>query len=74
MCLEEGHMTATQLDEQREARIEEVVDWRFEQLLHAGYDQRDADSLARRTDVDLHQAVDLVLNGCPPELAVSILR
>jgi hypothetical protein len=66
-------MTAAQLDEQREARMEEVVDWRFEQLLHAGYDQRDADRLARRTDVDLHEAVDLVGKGCPPALAASIL-
>jgi hypothetical protein len=67
-------MTAAQLDEQREAREEEVLSWRLEQLLRAGYERRDADRLARRTDIDLHQAVDLVGSGCPPKLAVSILR
>ena len=67
-------MTAAQLDEQREAREEQVLSWRLEQLLQAGYERRDADRLARRTDIDLHQAVDLVCNGCPPKLAVSILR
>jgi hypothetical protein len=67
-------MTAAQLDEQREAREEEVLSWRLEQLLRAGYDRRDAGQLARRPDVDLHQAVDLVGNGCPPKLATKILR
>ena len=67
-------MTTAQLDEQREAKIEAVLGWRLEQLLQAGYDRRDAGQLARRTDVDLHQAVDLLGKGCPPELAVAILR
>jgi hypothetical protein len=67
-------MTAAQLDEQREAKMEEVFGWRLEQLLQAGYDRRDASQLARRTDVDLHQAVDLIGSGCPPELAAAILR
>ena len=74
MCLEEGHMTAAQLDEQREAAMEEVFGWRLEQLIQAGYDRRDAGRLAARTDIDLHEAVDLVGNGCPPKLAVAILR
>jgi hypothetical protein len=67
-------MTAAQLDAQRETKMELVLGWRLEQLLQAGYDRRDAAKLARRTDVDLHAAVDLVGNGCPPELAVAILR
>jgi hypothetical protein len=66
-------MTAAQLDERRGARAEGVLRWRFEQLLCAGYDLPDARRLARRDDIDLHQAVDLVRTGCPPELAVSIL-
>jgi hypothetical protein len=66
-------MTAAQL-EQREATAEEVFGWRLEQLLRAGYDRRGAGVLARRTDIDLHEAVDLVSKGCPPKLAVSILR
>ena len=67
-------MTAVQLDEQQEAALEEVFGWRLEQLLQAGYDSRDAGRLAARRDIDLHEAVDLVSNGCPPELAVAILR
>ena len=67
-------MTTAQLDEQREAKMEAVLGWRLEQLLQAGYDRRDAGQLARRTDVDLHQAVDLLGKGCPPELAAAILR
>ncbi len=67
-------MTTAQLDEQREAKMEEVLCWRLEQLLQAGYDRRDAGQLARRTDVDLHEAVDLIGQGCPPELAAAILR
>jgi hypothetical protein len=67
-------MTTAQLDEQRKAKMEEVLGWRLEQLMQAGYDRRDAGQLARRTDVDLHQAVDLLGQGCPPDLAVAILR
>ena len=67
-------MTTAQLDEQREAKMEAVLGWRLEQLLQAGYDRRDAGQLARRTDVDLHQAVDLLGKGCPPKLAAAILR
>ncbi len=67
-------MTAAQLGERLEAHAKEVRQWRLEQLLQAGYDLPDARRLARRQDVDLHQAVDLVRTGCPPELAVLILR
>lgn len=66
-------MTAAQLEEQQ-ATMEEVVVWRFEQLLDAGYGPRSARILARRRDVDLHQAVELVARGCSHELALSILR
>jgi hypothetical protein len=71
-----GHpatMTAAQL-EQHEATEEEVVVWRVEQLLEAGYEPSSARVLARRRDVDLHQAVELIGRGCPPALAFSILR
>jgi len=51
----------------------EVVRWRFEELLDAGYDAATAAALARRVEIDLHLAVRLVRNGCPPDTAVSIL-
>jgi coenzyme F420-reducing hydrogenase gamma subunit len=59
--------------EQHDESTEEIVDWRFEQLLRVGYESRQAQVLSQRVEVDLHQAVDLVLNGCPPDLALKIL-
>lgn len=50
-----------------------VLDWRLQVLLEAGYPADDAWSVARDTAVDLHQAADLVRNGCPSETAVAIL-
>jgi hypothetical protein len=50
-----------------------VEDWRAEQLEFAGYGPWDAASLARRHDIDLHVAVDLVRQGCPADLALKIL-
>jgi hypothetical protein len=59
--------------EQRETAEEEILGWRFEQLLHVGYERRQARVLSRRREVDLHQAVDLVRRGCPHALALQIL-
>ena len=58
---------------QREAAFEEILDWRFEQLRRVGYDRDQALVVSRRLDVDLHQAVDLIRNGCACELALLIL-
>ena len=66
-------MIETKLRE-REAVEEEIFCWRLEQLTLAGYDRGEAKILARSSNIDLHQATDLVRNGCPPELAVAILR
>ena len=59
--------------EQHDESTEEIVDWRFEQLLRVGYESGQARVLSQRVEVDLHQAVDLVLTGCPPGLALKIL-
>jgi hypothetical protein len=56
--------------ETEEQRIES---WRMEALERAGYDRRSAAVLACRKDVDLHQAMSLLKNGCSPELALRIL-
>jgi hypothetical protein len=58
---------------QREAAVEEILDWRFEQLMGVGYDRDQALVVSRRLDVDLHQAVDLIRSGCSFELALLIL-
>ena len=45
----------------------------MEALERAGYGRRAAAVLACRKDVDLHQAIGLLKNGCSPELALRIL-
>lgn len=49
-----------------------VLLWRISRLVRAGYDDEWAVKLAR-SPVDLHTAVSLLEQGCPPELAVRIL-
>lgn len=49
-----------------------LIRWRRAALRRAGYDEESARELARRMDVDLHRAVDIVRAGCPPELAYRI--
>ena len=65
-------MTATELN-QAETETERVERWRAQALEHAGYDAVTALVLAARPDVDLHRAIELLENGCPPEVAVQIL-
>ena len=56
-----------------ETEIERVERWRTAELMRVGFAGDDAVALAACTDVDLHQAIELVQRGCPPELAVRIL-
>ena len=49
-----------------ETEEEQVLSWRRASLLAAGYDQRLSLKLALRSDVDLHLAVQLGRDGCPP--------
>jgi hypothetical protein len=56
------------------ADLEELrLDWRRESLVRAGYDERSALLVALRSEIDLHQAVDLVEGGCPVKTALRIL-
>ena len=57
-----------------EAKPRAVVAWRFEALCRAGYSEREALELAMRPDVDLHQAIELLRQGCERETALRILR
>jgi hypothetical protein len=65
-------MEATQLEESV-ASDEQVLGWRYEQLRRAGLERRDARRLAACKDVDLHQALRLLREGCPPKLTLAIL-
>ena len=57
-----------------ETELERVERWRAEELVRAGYDVDAALELSLRPDVDLHAAIGLLERGCPPALAVRILR
>jgi hypothetical protein len=50
-----------------------VLGWRYEELVRAGYSERDAMIVADRVDVDLHRAIQLVESGCPAKTALRIL-
>ena len=58
---------------QREHGEQDVVAWRRDQLVAAGYALPVAAALARDSRYDLHALIDLVERGCPPDLAVRIL-
>ena len=66
-------MPAAELELQETAEAELVRGWRREALLRAGYPYAAAERLAGLPHVDLHQAVDLLRNGCTPETAEQIL-
>jgi hypothetical protein len=66
-------MTAAQLETLDVAEVDEVLRWRFEVLVRAGYDLEDAHTLARHREVDLHLAARLVGHGCPSSTAALIV-
>ena len=66
-------MTAAQFEDLRIDEAAEVLAWRFDALCRSGFDLDAAAVLAANVEVDLHQAVELVVRGCPPELATRIL-
>lgn len=51
-----------------------VADWRFQQLLQAGWPEPDALLLAGQPEVDLHVACELLEHGCDLPTAWQILR
>ena len=66
-------MTAAETGLQEDTELERVHAWRAEELERAGYPPAAASELAARSDVDLHLAIDLVRQGCPHDIALSIL-
>ncbi|MFY9578734.1 MAG: hypothetical protein WAQ33_05370 [Gaiellaceae bacterium] len=53
--------------------LDEVVGWRCERLVEAGFALLLAARIARDAHYDLHALIELVERGCQPELAVRIL-
>lgn len=56
-----------------ERRPPQVVLWRREQLVQAGFPPPLAERLGEDGRYDLHALIELVERGCPPELALRIL-
>ena len=56
-----------------ETETERVERWRTAELMRVGFAGDDVVALAARAEVDLHEAIELVRRGCPPELAYKIL-
>ena len=52
---------------------ERVDVWRAQTLAECGYPTAAALELARRRDVDVHQACTMVARGCDPLVAIDIL-
>jgi hypothetical protein len=57
---------------ERETERSKVESWRLHVLLDAGYPLPLAERVAG-SEADLHQAVELVLQGCEPRVAAEIL-
>ena len=51
----------------------DLVGWREQRLLRAGFEAELAGSIAADCAMDLHSMIELVERGCPPELAARIL-
>ena len=63
---------ATELIERHSERAK-VESWRLHVLIEAGYPLPLAEKLAAALDADLHEAVELVGQGCDPRTAAEIL-
>ena len=48
--------------------------WRRFELIVAGFPPAIAEKIARRSDIDLHKAAELLERGCDPKVAFRILR
>jgi hypothetical protein len=57
----------------QETEQQRIERWRAEMLERAGYGAGEAAQLAARHDVDLHHAMGLLEQGCPPDIALRIL-
>ena len=59
--------------QQQDTEQQRIERWRAEMLERAGYGADDAAQLAGRHDVDLHDAIGLLEQGCAPDIALRIL-
>jgi hypothetical protein len=64
---------AAELSEELEREPSKVVGYRFERLFRAGFEVADARLIARRGDIDLHYALELIGRCADSEQARRIL-
>ena len=62
----------TEIAEHDQTDREKVAGWRLHELIEAGYPVHLAERLAH-SEADLHQAVELVKQGCEATVAAEIL-
>jgi len=62
----------TEIVEHDQTDREKVAGWRLHVLIEAGYPVHLAERLAH-SDADLHQAVELVKQGCEATVAAELL-
>jgi hypothetical protein len=65
-------MTALMVIEQPRANSAEVEAWRLHVLLQAGYPLKVAERISS-SNADLHQAVEMLEQGCAAHVAARIL-
>jgi hypothetical protein len=51
-----------------------LLAWRTQRLEDAGFERVSAAAIAKHRDFDLHALLDLIDQGCPPELAARIVH
>ena len=61
------------MKQQERAEHREIVSWRRDRLVDAGFSLPLAARLAGDGRYDLHALIELTERGCPPELAARIL-
>jgi hypothetical protein len=61
------------LDSRHSRDRTEWVRWRAQRLRNAGFSADLAARLARADRIDLHELLELVDRGCPPDFAARIL-
>ncbi len=66
-------MTAAQFEQLEEREAAELLRWRFEVLVRAGYDMEQAAVIAAHIEIDVRAAVDLITRGCDGDTALRIL-
>jgi hypothetical protein len=67
------HIGMTRLHRDRGPGESRYADWRRDTLVRAGFEPGLSAAVAGDPRIDVHEMLELVDRGCPPDLAVRIL-